>query len=587
MKSISNLRARLKYIYLILLFPFLLGAQQQKNYHIKEMLREKWHTDTHPFQALPHDQGTQTRSSQEYRFTDLEDRSRSEGEPFIAVNPNDSNHIVVSFMDLGFQLDFPVFFSLDGGDNWERSLVNVMDTFKADFPDLIVGGGGDPVLAFDASGRLYFTWIYLGIEFGTGTVVTYWAWSDNQGRDFQLAKGSHRYIEFGKINLFTAEILNEGKGIFDRPWLAVDRSQGPHQGTLYCSGLFLPSDSANIEGKGLVLRIKRPGIDSFELTQTQISIGVNAQFSNVVIDPGGRVHVSYIELDSNKLMHALLKPGGTNILSLDSVASVVGFSPITVHARENPAPSMVIDPSNFNIFLAWGDFSSDLAAGYFSKSIDFGRTWSDPLLLNNIFEDEIEQVLMPVLAINSHGELVLTWFGLDAEDKGFYTTSQSVDGGDSWASPSMVSLDTTDFSTYTDSTFFGDYYKTEYVNQTAYIVWSDGRNELGAKAYFAKLDPSNPTVGISDVNSIQDHTRIGEVFPTPGSGQLFIDIQTELPQLFKMQIFSNEGKLVSHWIENVNAGQSRIKISFNGPPGSYILLAKSELMTATRRIVRQ
>jgi hypothetical protein len=587
MKTISPRRTRLAFLLFILFLPLILCAQNQKGDHVRKMLQEKWHTIAHPFQGLPSPVEIQKRSENEYRFSDIDDRSRSEGEPFIAVNPTDSNHIVVSFMDLGFELDFPVYFSTDGGENWNKSEISVMDTFKSDFPELIVGGGGDPILAFDATGKLYFSWIYLGIEFTTGTVVTYWAWSENQGMNFQIAKGNDRYIEFGKINLFTAEIQNEGNGIFDRPWFAVDKSGGPHDGTLYCAGLFLPSDSTELEGEGLVLRMKRPGVDSFELAQTQVSLGVNAQFSNIAVDPGGRIHISYVDLDADQLMHALVKAGGTDVLSLDTVSALVGFSPIKVHSRENPAPSLIIDPQNYDTYLAWSDFSNELVQGFLSKSIDFGRTWSDPFLLNEALDFDLSQVLMPVIAINEKGHIALTYFGLDEADKGHYLISHTEDGGDSWKPPLIVSGDTTDFSTYSDSSFFGDYYKTEYVGNHAYIVWSDGRNKLGAKTYFSKIDPANPSVSVHPISSIQDHTYVSPVFPSPGAGQQFISIKAKFFQQLHMQVFSLDGRLLHQWNDQVQAGETMKEIPFSGPPGSYILVLRSDFFTTTRPFIIQ
>lgn len=587
MKTISPPGTRLASILFVLFLPMILCAQNQKEDYVRSLLNEKWHTINHPYQTLSIPTGIQKRSESEYRFSDIDDRNRSEGEPFIAIDPTDSNHIVVSFMDLGFELDFPVYFSTDGGDNWNKSEISVIDTFKSDFPELILAGGGDPILAFDATGKLYFSWIYLGIEFTTGTVVTYWAWSDNQGMDFQIAKGNDRYIEFGKINLFTAEIQNEGNGIFDRPWFAVDRSGGSHDGTLYCAGLFLASDSTELEGEGLVLRMKRPGVDSFELAQTQVSLGVNAQFSNITVDAGGRIHVSYVDLDADQLMHALVKAGGANVLSLDTVSTLVGFSPIKVHSRENPAPSLTIDPQNFDTYLTWSDFSNELVYGFLSKSTDFGRTWSDPFLLNEILNSDFNQVLMPVISMNEKGNIALTYFGLDEADKGRYYISHSEDGGNSWNVPIAVSSDTTDFSMYSDSSFFGDYYKTEYMGNHAYIVWSDGRNMVGAKTYFAKIDPANPSVNVYPIHSIQDQTHVSQVYPSPGVGQQFFSIETKLFQQLNLQIFSVEGKLMHQWKDQVPVGESEIGIPFNAPPGSYILVLRSEYFTTTRSFIRR
>lgn len=569
------------------LIPVMLHAQGQWSGIMSGILEEKWHMPQFAEPSGAHEAGRQKRALLEFRFTDNQELARSEGEPFIAVNPLDSNEVVVSFMDLGFELDFPVYYSHDGGDNWQRSEFNAIDTFKADFPDLFVAGGGDPIFAFDNSGRLYFSWIYLGIQALTGTIVTYWAWSDDLGAHFTLADRDQRFIESGKVDLVTADILNQGDGVFDRPWFAADMSGGPHDGTLYCTGLFLPADSSGLEGQGLVMRIKRPGVDTFDMRQTQISAPEGGQFSNVAVDANGRIHVSFVDLETSKLVHALLAPGGEEVVSIDTVAAVTGFSVPRVHARENPAPSLVLNPGNPGVYLSWSDFSTDSVAGYFSRSEDAGRSWTQKEEVSSFFEVPFDQVLMPVLAINMDGQLAMTWFGLNADDQGFYYVSRSADEGASWSLPVQVSGDTSDFSVYGDASFFGDYYKTAYVNQSAYIAWSDGRDSLGAKMYFARVDPSNPSVNILPVNRIQDQISMGQVFPSPGRGQAYVSIEADRPVDAKLRVYAPDGSLAAQSQLSLLPGSRTYSLpAIAGRPGIYILSLSSGGVRMSRRFIR-
>ncbi len=560
------------YTGIFILLPMLLCTQDRHSGLLNEILQEKWRIPAagDGITRRPPSQDD-SRFSREIRFTENIDQFRSEGEPFIAVNPIDPDHIVVSFMDLGFELDFPVFYSHDGGDTWNRSTFSPIDTFRSDFPDLFVAGGGDPVLAFDASGKLYFTWIYLGIQSMTGTIVTYWAWSEDQGAHFSLAEGRKRFIESGRINLINAGILNEGNGIFDRPWLAVDRSGGPMDGTLYCTGLFLPSDSSKIAGEGLVIRMKHPGVDSFEMQQTQISRSAEAQFSNVAVDPEGRVHVTFMDLDSSQLMHALLEAGGGEVLSLDTIAFASGFSTPKVHARENPAPSLVILPEANSLFLAWSDFSADQVSGYFSRSDDFGATWSAKRSINQLFTVPFDQVLMPVLAENTSGHLVMTWYGLDSLDRGLYYIAHSGDSGATWSDPLVVSSDSTDFQLYDELIFFGDYYKTAYVDETAYVAWSDGRDTMGAKLYFAKIDPLNPSVRVIPVVPPDHDVWISDVYPSPANGEAFMKIRSERDHQSIISIYTIDGRPVYQEKFQIASGEQRYRLPHTLAPGIYVL----------------
>jgi hypothetical protein len=95
-----------------------------------------------------------------------------ESEVHAAINPNDSNYIVVSPMlqGNGLKSAYLLFFRF-------RKNMEYTSSFSAepDFQDnVLVIGGGDPNFAYDANGKLYFSWINLFVPFPSAGFNVYW-----------------------------------------------------------------------------------------------------------------------------------------------------------------------------------------------------------------------------------------------------------------------------------------------------------------------------------------------------------------------------------------------------------------------------
>ncbi len=77
-------------------------------------------------------------------------------EPALAVNPQDSDHLVLGSIDYNFPSN-SVYVSIDGGQSWEgpKQTKYLRDD---------LGSGGDPVLAFDKKGSVYLTSISIGVK---------------------------------------------------------------------------------------------------------------------------------------------------------------------------------------------------------------------------------------------------------------------------------------------------------------------------------------------------------------------------------------------------------------------------------------
>jgi hypothetical protein len=129
---------------------------------------------------------------------------------------------------------------------------------------------------------------------------------------------------------------------------------------------------------------------------------------------------------------------------------------------ESSNPSIAIDSSG-NIYAAWLEriYKSgiDKYEIHNSRSIDNGATWSDPVIISEIFCES-----PPKLAVSNLGILAIVWRSGGCTDKGEIYFSLSADQGTLWTTPVNISNTSTE-STLPDITF--DY------TANIYIVWKD------------------------------------------------------------------------------------------------------------------
>ena len=431
-------------------------GQISVNELLLESIKEK---NRHPYMTSqtspPQEDVLGLRSAQEIKFTNSQNASSSEGEPYIAVNPNDSNHLVLSYMDLTTTLNMPVYYSYDGGASWEQSPFSTLSAFDTDtiYDNHVLVGGGDPVLVFDDDHTLYFSWITLGINTTTslGKFALWWAYSEDGGQSFTLAPGHQHFISRGSVNLLTGAIGTYGDGVFDRNWLDVDLSKGPYHGTLYCAGQYFAKLDPGETASGISLRTKRAGAISFENQNKKISPGAATQFTNIGVDGSGNVHVIYGNLEENLIAHQVSKDGGFNFSTPHTISSFeyIFNGNKLIHNRENPVPSLAIDKSDNSLHVAWTSYGSDqVVTGYYSSSTDLGETWSRPMALTDLAGSEFKHSMMPAVATNASGDLSVGWYALTDRLVSDFYAAQKKKGNDHFDVAELISSNSTNFRAY-------------------------------------------------------------------------------------------------------------------------------------------
>jgi hypothetical protein len=254
------------------------------------------------------------------------------------------------------------------------------------------GKFADPAFARGPDGATYF--VYLHIE-------------TRESRPIEIVRSG----DGGRTWEPAAKIA----GWWDRPFLAVDRTNGKYRDRLYCQA----------EGRTLGrLLISTDGGRSFGKEQPYRGRGS----CNPVVLADGTVAVLY------NLTVRTSSDGGNSYSEERVVAKEDGVA-------DTPwwgIPGMAADPARpCRLYVVWQDkLPSGRAGILFAASADKGATFSQPVLLSEQPDTAGHHAFVPSLAVNAAGTVAVTWYDTRASAPGQLgwdvRLRASADGGKTW-----------------------------------------------------------------------------------------------------------------------------------------------------------
>jgi hypothetical protein len=519
--------------------------------------------------------------------------SSEEGECYLSINHKNPLQMVASYMDntSSGAIIYPVYYSGDGGNTWQKSSFNTFTNLSQDLPSYNFAGGGDPVLQYDNNGRLVFSWIYLSINnsFDTAIARMYLAFSSNNGATFTIpTNASDKYIASCKLDPNTFESFWGEPGFHDRQWMAIDKSNGPNAGNIYCSFVYFNSPSESSLATGSYVKVLKPGASGFEPDKYQVASGPY-QFNNVAVNGNGVVHVTGAHTDNNNLIHCKSFDGGktwgapTVIYTGTNLFGNQGSG--YIHDRENAACNMVVDGSD-NIHIVWSDFPVNPGSNfksYYSRSTNNGNTFSTAKDLTTLFNGS-SKVFMPVVgaAVNrlSIGAYV---FRASTGKRSVFSNIVSEDFGFSWGFPKLISSDSTNHaSTSNSNAWFGDYSNCVRTLNDVYHIWSDGRSNNGPKVYIVKQ--AQLPLSVDEFTAINGSYQLNTMYPNPVVNTLNLNIESTTTQKLNVQIFDVAGKLIFSTSSALNIGSNNVQVDASTlAKGNYYIKCTN---TAGEQLIR-
>ncbi len=477
------------------------------------------------------------------------------GEPYISVNPLNSNHLVVAWIGYntysGICIKTKV--SFNAGETWSNATIipHINSSNKS----------ADPSLDFDKNGNVFLSFIDYDNSEGTGAV--YVTKSTDGGLSWETP------VEVINVNSDTLKPI-------DRPWIAIDKSNGNYSGNIYITSMppsifgYLPPPYHPFLTKS------SDNGNSFEqwryLDTTNYLAGnyIQQPMATLCVANDGTIHTIYPSYVTSQniypvFIHAYSSDGG-NSFSYNTAFSIYNTISDTLAKK---GYIILSDPSNSNhfVFIYLSTPYDDIDV-FMRESFDGGISWQNPIKVN---DDPTGNNRMQDLVwgdFDNNGNLIVTWRDRRNANDSTYQTQYEI-----WAA--YKTKDSTNFSTnfrlsdtlinYDDvlGNNGNDFMCVKLVNDTINAVWGDNRNG-SLNIWYSKISVDRNYVNISKVN---DEKIPGiTIYPNPCHNTLYVSKNSKTNG--KLEIFDTNGKILK---STQLTGKQTIINTSNFKDGSYIL----------------
>ena len=357
----------------------------------------------------------------------------AQNEPFIAINPLNSRHIVVGANNWeagNGRFDVTAYVSLDGGQSWTSSHPYIERNASR-------LNAADPTVAFGRDGKVYFGFVAMTPAQGAVAVST-------------SVDGGLSWSRQSWVTPFT--------GVADKPAIAAANNR---LYVYYQNSALMGTVSANDGATWSAASVVEAG-------------GRNAA---PVVDAKGNVHVFYNTANAIKVASPSAARSGGYVLSTVSNAVALQNRPTQYRANIYAAAGVSSD----GVFtVAWAD-GRNVGRGndiMYSRSTD-GRTWSAAQVLNT--DSGSADQLMPALAVSRDGAVTVAWLDNrnDAANINYdIYMARSTNGGLSFGANTRVTSVSSNPNNdpRQQGQMIGDYIALGAGEGKVYPVWTDTRN---------------------------------------------------------------------------------------------------------------
>jgi hypothetical protein len=382
----------------------------------------------------------------------------------IAVDPTSSNRIVAAAGSY-------YWYSVDRGLTWSSGSLF----------DLGIGAG-DPSLAFDSMSNVYLGSV-VDTEHDTSMAVLK---STDGGRSWNLVRLTGR--------------TDATKWLNDKQWVAVDTSQSHFHDRIYVVWDVFVNGTWNQAHNNIVgasfggvylsysndhgVSYSKPAKLSIEMYALQMAIGRAGEVYlvgsmpyrglNFIESTDGGEHFTY-PVQISRLCCEFPNP----------------LPNTKVRTNLYPFPSLGLDRTNGNIYVAWTDPRYGDGDIFVSHSTDGGASWSLAVRVNDDPQSDHKDQLMPSVAVSSDGVVHVAF--VDRRDDPSNTAyniyyADSADYGNSFGRNLKVSTASSNPNMLHDPTFIGDYLGIAAGNDgTVHVAWGG----VGSNSQYASSRVTN------------------------------------------------------------------------------------------------
>jgi len=497
-----------------------------------------------------------------------------DGEPYLAVNPTNTNNMIIAWMSyvpnpgrpLLEQLGIRVRSSFDGGQTWGHELT--MPHFSPTFHS------ADVSMAFHGS-ALFMSYVDYRQNPDSGAILV--ARSDDGGMTWhQPVKAFDGYD-------------NNDKPI-DRPWIAVDNSGTATDGTIYITTKPAPWDPMPNRpymkystDNGLTWS-KIDTVDGGDYLTTLIS----APMVSPAVTSDGIFRAAYLSWNLQKALYPRFTlASSTDFGKTYNRTTIVGLhGKTTADTLSKLGQHLAVDPKNpQNLLLTWIDARDGDPDVYATVSHDGGVTWSTEIRIND--DPKNNGVWQDLVWANysENGKCVISWRDRRKGDSTEYAKGSdiyfavSTDGGTTFGKNIRLSDQTAPFNIVLNGAG-NDFQSTAIVHDSLCISWGDVRTGKLA-IYFVKASLSD---GIATVIPVSEEDSRISIFPNPASHSLSLRLKLDEPDRTDLFIYDGTGEEIWHDMTSGTNMVFQVVDVSKFSTGIYTVVAKTSRETFSQKL---
>lgn len=436
-----------------------------------------------------------------------------DGEPYLAIDPNNSNHLVVAWMgqQVNQKITIKSSYSTNGGITWSTP---IFQTHEA-----VGNSSADVSLAYDNAGNLFMAYIdFDNVGFTNGGV--YVRKSTNGGQSWGAA------VEAISTNDCPNQLC------VDRPWIAVDHSSGPYSGAIYVTSMNADQPTLITPPYHPYLAVSINGGSSFNAPRFLDTL--NYYSGSVITQPMPSPHVSstgefmaiypgYEPVNQGPFAHLYIAKSSNAGATITHVDAYSGLGNTIADPYVKRGSLFRIDPSNPNhlafFFLSETNGDCDI---YFIESFNGGISWTSQQRINQdpIGNGNVQDLVWA--DFDTDGDLAVCWRDRRNGAAGTYLTSSEIygvvrqNGGSNFGAEFLISDALAAHAPVLEGSG-NDFMHVKFLNDTLYAVWGDTRNGV-LSIYINKTAVQNGTNTIATVSQ-EEIPFI--VFPNPTENKLY------------------------------------------------------------------
>ncbi len=399
-------------------------------------------------------------------------RYQAYGEPYLAVNPRNPHNLLGAAQCInGSALPLPcTFASLDDGRTWHENGPLPLPAGDR--------GGGDVTVAFSSQGT-GFVASHTGAGWNVDSVLV-WRTSD----------GGHSFDP--------PTVVFPGSGgavVVDHPWLAAGPAHGQAADTLYIAWTATPGQ--DFARSRLLFSRSTDGGRHFDPPRTLVHMPHGFPGIPVVtVGPAGTVHVVFAVGGQRNPACNCVSPyalpgvpmprmvvsssdGGRHFGPPHPIAVEPGFGLTTSSLNMANIAAAATDPVDGSLYVAMlayrpGTRHTDVLLW---RSLNGGRTWAEPMRVNDDPLSDQADHFQPQIAVTAHGTVYVSYFALVRGRVDVYLAWSTTHGARFWPSERIttVSFDPRRSGQQREGPWIGDYQGLAIGARAIYPFWNDTR----------------------------------------------------------------------------------------------------------------